>query len=155
MISQIDYALVKKIGLFLLFFCLRCAAAEEPADELSYASVQKRLAPDGSVNISGQKSITEKVIVDAATPERSGQEVYNQYCVVCHSTGVAGSPKFGCAQAWAPHRAKELKQKGILLQHALHGFNFMPPKGTCVDCSQGELEEAIHYMLNHSVNNQC
>lgn len=116
----------------------------------SYDAIAKRLAPVGIVDMQGQTKTTAPKNTDAAVPDRSGQEVFNQYCTVCHTSGVANAPKFGCMKDWIPRKAKGMK---ILLPHALKGYNFMPPQGTCIDCDQGEIEEAIHYMLNHSEKN--
>jgi cytochrome c5 len=33
-----------------------------------------------------------------------------------------------------------------VLKHAVEGFNAMPPKGTCSDCSEEEIQAAINYM---------
>ncbi|GAA0793936.1 c-type cytochrome [Marinobacterium sediminicola] len=81
----------------------------------------------------------------AAMAERSGEEVYNTKCSVCHVAGIAGAPKFGDAAAWAPRA-----EKGIdaLLATAITGIKAMPPKGTCADCSDSELKSAIQYMLD-------
>ncbi len=81
----------------------------------------------------------------AAMAERSGEELYNTKCSVCHAAGVAGAPKFGDAAAWAPRA-----EKGIdaLLATAKTGLNAMPPMGTCVDCSDSEMTAAIQYMLD-------
>lgn len=81
----------------------------------------------------------------AAMAERSGEEIYNAKCSVCHVAGVAGAPKFGDAAAWAPRA-----EKGIdaLLASAITGLNVMPPKGTCMDCSDSELKSAIQFMLD-------
>ncbi|MBP0050071.1 cytochrome c5 family protein [Marinobacterium sp. AK62] len=83
----------------------------------------------------------------AAMAERSGEEVYNTKCSVCHAAGVAGAPKLGDAAAWAPRA-----EKGVdaLLATAISGINAMPPKGTCMDCSDTELKSAIQYMLDAS-----
>ncbi|SEA12996.1 c-type cytochrome [Marinobacterium iners] len=81
----------------------------------------------------------------AAMAERSGEELYNTKCSVCHATGVAGAPKFGDAAAWAPRAEKGLD---ALLAISLTGINAMPPKGTCMDCSNEEMKSAIQYMLN-------
>jgi len=81
----------------------------------------------------------------AAMAERSGEEIYNTKCSVCHAAGVAGAPKFGDAAAWAPRA-----EKGVdaLLATSLTGINAMPPKGTCMDCSDDEMKSAIQYMLD-------
>jgi cytochrome c5 len=116
-------------------------------EDNSYAAIAKRLATPAIVDVMGEAKKMENVMMDAARPERGGNEIFNQYCIVCHGTGAAGSPKFGCKSAWEPRKAKGIK---TLLQHAMNGFNFMPAKGTCLDCSQNEVEDAIHYMIDHS-----
>lgn len=81
----------------------------------------------------------------AAMAERSGEELYNTKCAVCHAAGVAGAPVFGDAAAWAPRAEKGMDG---LLATAKSGLNAMPPMGTCVDCSDEELKAAIQYMLD-------
>lgn len=63
-----------------------------------------------------------------------------QKCGICHATGVLNAPKIGDKAAWAPR----LKQgKAVLLEHAKNGFNQMPPKGTCADCTDEDLAKLI------------
>lgn len=80
-----------------------------------------------------------------AMAERSGEELYNTKCSVCHAAGIAGAPKQGDAAAWAPRAAKGID---ALLATATTGINAMPPKGTCMDCSDTELKSAIQFMLD-------
>ena len=75
----------------------------------------------------------------------SGEEIYNINCRACHDTGVAGAPKLGDVNAWAPRIAAGMDS---LLANATNGLNAMPPKGTCVSCSDAELLAAIEYMLS-------
>lgn len=116
-------------------------------DDQSTKAIEARLAPIGIVDIAGQTKIASSIPNDAAIPDRSGKEIYENVCYVCHGTGAANSPKFGSASAWVPRKAKGMKK---LLEHALNGYNFMPPRGTCTDCSNAEVEEAIRYMLSKS-----
>jgi cytochrome c5 len=37
-----------------------------------------------------------------------------------------------------------------LFEHAIKGFNSMPPKGTCADCSDDEIKGAVKYMVDKS-----
>ncbi|MCL4163884.1 UNVERIFIED_CONTAM: hypothetical protein GTU68_050249 [Idotea baltica] len=55
-----------------------------------------------------------------------------------------GAPKKGDHAAWEPRKAKGLN---VLLDHAINGFNAMPPKGTCMACSDDEIKAAIDFML--------
>jgi len=77
----------------------------------------------------------------------SGEETYNTYCHVCHATGVAGAPKFGDKDLWAPRIAQGMD---VLLHSAINGKNAMPPKGTCMTCTDDDLKAAIEYMTSHS-----
>jgi cytochrome c5 len=54
------------------------------------------------------------------------------------------APKTGNKADWAP-RVK----RGIvdLVKVAISGTGAMPPKGTCMDCSDDELKAAIEHMI--------
>lgn len=82
-----------------------------------------------------------------AMAERSGEEVYNTKCAVCHASGAAGAPKLGDAAAWAPRAAQGAD---ALMAVAKSGKGAMPPKGLCMDCSDAELNSAVQYMLDNS-----
>ena len=108
-------------------------------------ATEERVKPVGSVCVEGEDCGTAAAKV-AAGP-RSGEDVYNGHCAACHGTGAAGAPKFGNAADWKPRIAKG---EATLLKHALGGFNAMPPKGMCMDCSDDEIKGAIEYMISHS-----
>jgi cytochrome c5 len=85
--------------------------------------IQARIKPVGELG----KPV--KLVVRAAASSggaaRSGDAVYNQFCFVCHGTGVGGAPKFTMSE-WAPHLAKATTS----LTSVTKGLNAMPPKGT-------------------------
>ncbi len=107
------------------------------------AKVKENIKPVGAVDV-GEVAAASGAAPAAA---RSGEQVYSAVCMACHGTGAAGAPKVGDKAAWGPR-----KDKGIdtLLDHAIHGFNAMPPKGTCMDCSDDELKAAIEHMLGQT-----
>lgn len=72
-----------------------------------------------------------------------GKAIYDQSCKVCHAAGVAGAPKLGDKDAWAPRIAQGADK---MLENAINGLNAMPPKGTCMNCSDDDLKAAISYM---------
>lgn len=74
---------------------------------------------------------------------REAATIYNQSCIACHASGVAGSPKTGDIAAWAPRLAQGLD---VLLKHTKSGLNAMPPKGMCMDCTDEEFTALIQYM---------
>ncbi|MCU4675519.1 cytochrome c5 family protein [Catenovulum sp. 2E275] len=107
------------------------------ADEMSNEAIKERLKPVGSVHIAGAQPVA------ASGGARSGEDVYNASCTACHSAGVLNAPK-PHTEDWKPRLEKGLD---TLLEHAINGFNAMPPKGTCMDCSDDELKAAIEFML--------
>ncbi|MBF0256378.1 MAG: cytochrome c5 family protein [Gammaproteobacteria bacterium] len=80
-----------------------------------------------------------------AQAERTGEQVYNGPCKVCHEAGVAGAPKLDDKAAWAPRIATGMD---ALLKTVQTGKNAMPPKGTCMDCTDAELKAAVEYMTS-------
>lgn len=68
---------------------------------------------------------------------------YSQFCVACHSTGVAGAPKTGDKAAWDARLAVGMD---ALIASAKKGKNAMPPMGLCASCSDAELKELIEFM---------
>jgi cytochrome c5 len=95
--------------------------------------------------VTATKTKTEKTYV--ANLE-NGKKVYSKVCIACHMTGVAGAPALKDKARWTEIAAKGMKQ---LHQHAIKGFTgkhgVMPPKGTCTDCSDQDLYDAVAYML--------
>jgi cytochrome c5 len=75
----------------------------------------------------------------------SGQQIYDQYCFVCHATGVTDAPQFANAEDW---ETRVTKGMDTLLETTLSGMNAMPAKGTCMACSEDELQAAIDYMVD-------
>ncbi len=110
------------------------------------AAIAERLKPVGEVCMSGDECAAAPVAAAPAGP-RSGKEVYETKCFTCHGAGVAGAPKFGDAGAWAPRIGKGLD---TLYTHALNGFNAMPAKGMCMDCSDDEVKHAVDHMVDNS-----
>ncbi|MCF6436587.1 MULTISPECIES: c-type cytochrome [Pseudoalteromonas] len=127
---------MKKLSAALLL--LSTAAVAQPYDNaLTEEAIQKRIAPVGSVYLAGAESAAEA----APSGPRSGEQVYQAACFACHGTGALGAPK--TADDWAPRLAKGAD---VLLDHAINGFNAMPPRGTCMDCSDDEIAAAIEFM---------
>ncbi len=79
----------------------------------------------------------------------NGKVVYNKVCIACHMTGVAGAPALKDKDRWTEIAAKGMKQ---LHHDAIEGFTgkhgVMPARGSCTDCSDQDLYDAVAYMLN-------
>jgi len=109
-------------------------------------TVQERTAPVGQVCMAGDECAAT-LVASADTGPRSGQAVYDTKCVACHGTGAAGAPKLGDTAAWAPRIAKGLE---TLHENAWNGFNAMPAKGLCMDCTREEMDAAVNYLVENS-----
>jgi len=81
---------------------------------------------------------------DTRAAAAEGQKIYQASCQACHATGVAGAPKLGDKDAWAPRIAKG---NDAMLSSVKNGLKAMPPKGTCMSCSEDELRAAMEYMV--------
>ena len=127
-------------------------ATVSQANHMSDETIDKRTSPVGQVHIEGMpKEIVEQpaviaetsVDVQPAASARSGESLYNTFCIACHNTGLANAPKPGDSAAWSI-----LMERGIddLVASAKTGKNVMPPMGTCADCSDDELKNTILFM---------
>lgn len=75
-------------------------------------------------------------------------ELYQSSCIICHGGGAGGAPKSFDEDAW---RDRLAKGPDVLLQHAISGFNGMPPLGMCSDCAKEDLVDLIDYMSSKQV----
>ncbi|HET8707794.1 MAG TPA: c-type cytochrome [Pseudomonadales bacterium] len=112
--------------------------------DLSAKAVSERLERTGKVCLEGDSSCGGggAATAAAASGPRDAKTVYNNVCSACHGTGAMNAPKVGDKAAWAPRVAQG---EATLLKHALGGFNMMPPKGGCADCSDDEIKGVVQY----------
>lgn len=90
-------------------------------------------------------SIAAALFAASGIASADGKATYDTKCFACHNTGVAGAPKLGDKAAWEPRIATGMD---AMLAVAIKGKGAMPPKGTCMDCSDDELKAAIQYMVD-------
>lgn len=130
-------------GLFASVAALVAVAASAASvqDKMSDGAIEKRIQPIGQHYVAGENSNQQA----ASSGPRSGEAVYNQFCSACHTSGVMGAPKMNDAAAWEPRLEQGMD---VVLKHAVEGYNAMPPKGTCADCSEDEIQAAIDYMIS-------
>lgn len=100
---------------------------------------------------------------------KTGEEIYNTYCVTCHAPKMAPmfqAPAFKNALQWEERKnlhweallekdsSLDSKNKRALVVDALVASatagtsKGMPPKGTCLDCSYEDLKNAILFMTS-------
>jgi len=122
-------------------------APQEPAAPATAMAPEKTMAPENAAPEAAPPVEAAKPAAEAAGTQvaaADGQKTYETTCQACHTAGVAGAPKFGDKAAWAPRIAKG---NDALLSSVKNGLNAMPPKGTCMTCSDDDLRAAIAYMV--------
>lgn len=81
-------------------------------------------------------------------PSHPGEQTYTRFCFSCHAAGVAGAPRVGDAEAWAPRIAKG---REALIEASIEGIPpGMPPMGLCTECTEEDLGAAVDYMIERS-----
>ena len=128
----------------ILFVALGATTSEsEEATETS--ALEERLQPFGKSCLEGEDcGSAAPAMGTGAGTGLSAKEVYDKFCHVCHQTGVSEAPLFASDQ-WEERVAKGAD---VLLENSKKGLNLMPPMGTCMDCSDEELQASIDYMIS-------
>jgi cytochrome c5 len=129
-------ALISTLALLMLLGA-GCSEKETTAPEEAAPAQAPAAEPDEP------QAATDKP-ADTRTASADGQKIYQASCQACHVAGVAGAPKLGDKDAWAPRIAKG---NDALLSSVKNGLNAMPPKGGCMGCSEDELRAAMEYMV--------
>ncbi len=133
---------------FLSLLILGACSDEKGEVKLSVEqekAMSERLAPAGKISMVGE--VASAPATNTGGGSRSGEDVYNTSCKTCHGSGMAGAPKFGAPEQWT---ARIDKGMDTMYTNAISGFQGMPPKGLCMDCSDDELKAAVDYMLEGS-----
>ncbi|MDX1403580.1 MAG: c-type cytochrome [Woeseiaceae bacterium] len=125
----------------------------------NFETVADRIRPFGRVKFPGEEHGPDELKVDEvpqAEPHAttlSGPQVFNEACIVCHGNGIGGAPMLNARAPWEPRIAQGID---TLYRHAIEGYTgsagYMPPKGARLDLSDGEVREAVDYMLSQLPN---
>tara|TARA_R110002110_G_scaffold65206_4_gene180035 strand:- start:118941 stop:119279 length:339 start_codon:yes stop_codon:yes gene_type:complete len=107
--------------------------------EMDPDSIVGRIAPLAQVNV-GVEVAAEAETAGPADPET----IYKSFCSICHQAGVAGAPLFRDAASWGDRLAVGID---ALVKSAIAGKGAMPPKGTCMQCTDEDIKAAVEYML--------
>lgn len=79
-----------------------------------------------------------------------GESDYKTACFACHDSGVAGSPKLGDTENWAPRIEQGMD---TLYKHAIEGYQgekgYMPPRGGST-LSDEAIKAVVDYMVAQS-----
>lgn len=71
------------------------------------------------------------------------EAVYAKSCAMCHNGQLPMAPKKGDVAAWEPRLAQGMP---TLVKHVTEGFNAMPARGLCMDCTPEDYEAVITWM---------
>ncbi len=71
------------------------------------------------------------------------EAVFNRSCGACHNGQLPMAPKKGDTVAWSPRLAQGMDK---LVEHVTDGYNAMPPRGLCTDCSAEDFQAIIQWM---------
>ena len=103
----------------------------------------------GSVLLSscGGESKPKEMKVNLA----NGKVIYDKACIACHWKGVAGAAALDDKARWEAIAKKDMK---VLHQQSIDGYQgdygVMPAKGTCTDCTDQDMYDAIGYMMDQA-----
>ena len=139
--------IMNKLAAMLVVMGLAVVASASFAATSAEEQIAERIAPVGKVCLEGQECGVAAAASAASSEPRSGDEVYTSSCAGCHGAGIMGAPKLGDAADWGKRNKQGLD---TLLDHAINGFNAMPPKGGCGSCSNDEIKGALEHMLANS-----
>jgi cytochrome c5 len=105
------------------------------SDALSAEAIARRIAPVGVSEFKDPGDVKSM---------KSGEQVFQAQCSVCHTPGAAGAPKVGDEAAWA---ARIKTGFDALLNSSLKGKGNMGAQGGG-DFSDFEIARAVAFMAN-------
>lgn len=76
-----------------------------------------------------------------------GEQIYNHFCVNCHAQTPLiplGAPRINEEKEWNSRLKQGLD---VLFSHTDEGYNAMPSRGGCFECTDNQLILAIIYMV--------
>lgn len=82
-----------------------------------------------------------------------GKEIVQHFCANCHAVKPLiqiGAPRIHNSADWDKRFRQGMK---TLFEHTSEGFNAMPPRGGCFECSDRQLMLAITEMLPENLKN--
>lgn len=145
--------MLKQVSAMLILGSLALSALAVDLTEEQRAAIEARLKPHGDLCLSGDSNCAGAVMAGVAASggagDISGEAVYNQACLACHSSGAGGAPIVGQVDQWTERLAKGrdvLHQSGIL---GIAGTSMMA-KGGRADLSDEQVMAAVDYMVDSS-----
>lgn len=139
-------------AMFFLGGLALSALAVELTEE-QRAAIEARLKPHGDLCLSGDSACAGAAVAGADASsgggDISGESVYNQACMACHTSGAGGAPIVGEVDQWSERIARgrdALHESGI---KGVEGTSMMA-KGGRADLSDEQVMAAVDYMVDNS-----
>lgn len=141
-----SYALTRPVARFETPATLKAEASANPAP--AQASPIAPTAPEAQETPPAPtaEALSAPVAL-SSSGNRTGEEIYNTKCSLCHATGVAGAPLSGNRAAWEPRIATGYEN---LVQSVLNGKNAMPPRAGFTDLTDDEIRRAVAWQANQA-----
>jgi len=137
LVAAVFFAFVVPVTVIVLL-AVYVSSDTRPAagsDMLEREAIATRLQAVGRVEIKDGSAVA---VV------HTGEQVFQAQCTACHTSGAAGAPKIGDADAWAPRIKTGFD---ALLHSALKGKGAMAPQGGG-EFSDYEIGRAVVYIAN-------
>lgn len=159
--EMFSLVLAALVGLAILFLVIALIIAGGnsqkyvPAGMTEEEALAERIAPVGKVNMDGPQVAEADEDAAGGGEEGAGDDsletaaqVYDEVCAACHAEGVAGAPATDATDTWEERVADD----GVdtLYDHAINGFNAMPPRGGNSALSDEQVQSAVDYILDEA-----
>lgn len=119
---------------------------------LTVSKLIKSLAVSAAVLFAGASVADEAEVLQLAQTSDgfNAEQQYMASCFACHSTGAAGAPKVEAGayeDQWAARMEKGME---AVMEIVINGQGAMPAKGLCFNCTDGDLQALVEYMVETS-----
>jgi cytochrome c5 len=145
--------LVPIIGIILLVQLVLSGARPDP-QALTPEAVERRIQPVARLEFGPPEGVAAAApakpaaVAAAGKPAAAdGKAVYDKVCVACHQVSVAGSPRLGDKEAWAPRIKAGMDS---LMQSVIKGKGAMPPRAGNPALSDAEVRAAVEFMVGQA-----
>ncbi len=108
------------------------------------SAIVKKLESIAQVNTGG--AIVEQAstqVVTAFDGTLDGKIIYDNACMSCHLSGLAGAPKLVAAD-WTNRMANGME---ALITNSINGKGAMPPRGGRMDLSDEQMKVVVEFMV--------
>ena len=93
-----------------------------------------------------------QVFLEQIKKSEQGEKIYSHFCANCHAPKPiipVNAPLLGKIDDW---QSRVKQPFSLLYQHVDEGYNAMPARGGCFECSEEALRAAIFYLIPKSLH---